>query len=241
VRPCIGVQDMPEAEMEDFRRSVDSLPWAPDCAPLLRFYRATPDRPDLRTVMLNEMLQAVGSGYAAFLDYDDVMFPDAYERLLGRLKQTGRNATFGRVFSAMTDPARGTVLRRARVYEYGSGYADFLENNHAPIHSFMLDLDRIDLTRITYFPDMRFMEDYYLTLQIFTADDTDWASLSRPVYVGDYIHMMTGGTNTLAILDAEQRHKLLESPEYRLCEARIVALRRKLRRGPVAVEQPAPA
>ena len=72
------------------------------------------------------------------------------------------------------------------------------------------------------------MEDYYLTLQLFTRQDTDWASLRHSEFIGDYIHRVGDESNTLALHNEEERQQLLKSDHYVICEERITELRRKL-------------
>lgn len=228
VQPWLALQDLTERQLEDLKGRVDSMPWSEDCRPVLRCYRSSPENPDLRSLMLNDSLQAVGRGYVAFLDYDDILFSHAYRTLLNRLSGGDKNATFGRVFSTEVDSSTGMILGREKKYTLGHSYQDYLQQNHAPLHSFMLNLDRVDLSRIHYFPDMRFLEDYYLTLQIFSPEETDWDSLRNDVFIGDYIHRRGDQLHTLALSDSEQKNMLLRREEYRMCEARVAELRQKL-------------
>lgn len=228
VQPWLALQDMSDEEVAVLQHELQSLPWHAGCEPVLRRYHSSDAQPDLRSLMLNDALKAIGQCYAAFLDYDDVLFPTAYATLLERLKASGKNASFGRVYSTTVDAASGLVIKRERVYDFGHTYEEFLVRNHAPLHSFMLDLERIDLTQIHHFDDMKYMEDYYLTLQVFTPDGTDWASLRKDTFIGDYIHRRGDATHTLAITDQDARRQLLEDDEYLRCEARIVALRKRL-------------
>ncbi|MDP3414621.1 glycoside hydrolase family 99-like domain-containing protein [Falsiroseomonas sp.] len=228
VRACIGVQDMQDSELADLRRAVEALPWAADCQPVFRAFHSNADAPDLRSEMLNEMLRVAGPDYVAFLDYDDIMFPHAYGTLLRRLRETQKNATFARVYSTKLDHERGLVLQRDAVFTHGRNYQDFLITNHAPIHSFMLDMRKIDASTIEYFSDMKFMEDYYLTLQIFSAEGSDWDSLRQNVFIGDYIYLHGGKSNTLAIDDAERRRESITGVDYRLSETRIAKLKRQI-------------
>lgn len=229
VRLHLAVQDLDEEELSQLDEALSRVPWVADCEPIVRPYYSSESNPDLRSLMLNESLKAVGAGYAAFLDYDDLLFPQAYRSLLERLKSTGKNATFGRVYATSVDALTGMILKRDRTYEYGFSYEEFVRLNHAPLHSFMLNLDKIDLGRLHYHDDMKFMEDYYLTLQLFDRHNTDWASLRNCEFLGDYVHRVGGtDTHTLAIHDEQQRQVLLSSEHYVVCEERITELRRRL-------------
>lgn len=228
VRPYLAIQDLSDADLESIKSEFALLPWDEGCQPVIRRYESSSSSPDLRSLMLNETLKSVACGYAAFLDYDDILFPHAYSGMVARLKSTGKNATFGRVYSTSVDAASGRLLVRNSTYCYGFSYADFLRLNHAPLHSFMLDLDRIDLSDLHYYEDMKFMEDYYLTLQIFNRVDTDWASLRNFDFVGDYVHRLGDGSNTLALIDEQERNCLMQDAHYIVCEGRITELRRKL-------------
>lgn len=228
VLPVLAIQDMDDEEIAVLETQLAQLPWNEHCAPVIRRYFSTEQTPDLRSLMLNDALKAVGSGYAAFLDYDDMLFPEAYSLQLEQLKASGKNATFARVYSTMVDSATGCIIKREKIYDYGDNYRDFVEHNHAPLHSFLLDLNKCDLEAVTYFDDMKYMEDYYLTLQLFTRDGTDWASLRTCDFIGDYIHRVGCDSHTLALTDEQQRVDLLSSESYRICEARIKALRDRL-------------
>ncbi len=224
----LAVQDLDDQDLARLDAELARVPWAEGCEPIIRRYQASESNPDLRSLMLNETLKAVGKGYAAFLDYDDVLFPQAYRSLVKRLQASGKNATFARVYATRVDARTGMILQRDRTYEYGFTYEEFIRLNHAPLHSFMLDLDRIDLSAVHYHDDMKFMEDYYLTLQLFTRKDTDWASLRHCEFIGDYVHRVGDESNTLALHDEDERQALLSSDHYVMCEARITELRRRL-------------
>ena len=228
VRPWLAVQGMTDEQVDELEAEVARLPWHEDCPPVIRRYASNPDKPDLRSRMLNETLKEIASGFVAFLDYDDVLFPFAYKTLVRRLKTTGKNATFGRVYSTTMDGKSGMLVRREKVYDFGETYEDFLLNNHAPLHSFMLDLDRVDVNRIHFYDDMKYMEDYYLTLQIFTREETDWDSLRNGVFIGDYIHRRNGESHTLATTDVKDKSRIMSEDHYRICEKRINDMRRKI-------------
>ena len=224
VTPLLAIQDLSSDQQEKLRNLLDEIPFAEGVDPQIEDYSQYGPQGDLRTLMMNDALKKVKTRYAAFLDYDDLLFPDAYAWLLERLEKTGKAVTFGRVYATSYNSQTGTLTKRERAFEYGYSYDDFIYDNHAPIHSFMLDLDQIDLAKIIYHEDQKYMEDYYLTLQIFTKDNTDWESLSLNHYIGDYIHS-TDREHTLAIANEEEKSKLLDDPVYQRDEKRICDLR----------------
>jgi len=228
VLPYLSLQDVSDEEAAELDILFRKLPWREGAYPKVKRYDSTPENPDLRSLMLNESLKDVKQGYVAFLDYDDVLFPHAYSTLLERLSKTGANATFGRVYSMKMEMPSGRILRRDKTYTYGQSYSDFFTHNHAPLHSFMLDLSKIDLGNLHYYGDMKYMEDYYMTLQIFTEEGSDWESLKDENFIGDYIHRIGDMSNTLAISDEVQREELLRNEHFILCNERLQTLRKSL-------------
>ena len=136
---------------------------------------------------------------------------------------------FGRVYTTNYNSKSGLLLSRDQVYEYGFSYEEFIRLNHAPLHSFMLDVQRLDLSNVVYFDDQRYMEDYLLTLQLFTKDNCDWESLKLNHYIGDYIHSHDR-EHTLAHFNDEDRKAILENDEYIYCEERIHQMRNSIQK-----------
>ncbi|MEI5668087.1 glycoside hydrolase family 99-like domain-containing protein [Bosea sp. CCNWLW174] len=231
--PLIAAQDLSPEQSQALTALLDDLPWYPGHSPKVEHYRSADGRGDLRSRMLNESLRKVETRYAGFLDYDDLLMPHAYEWLISRLRMTGKAVTFGRVFATTFSNSTGLRLQRSRMFEYGYSYEEFVGHNHAPLHSFLMDMSRIDLAKIVYHDDQRYMEDYLLTLQLFTKDNCDWDSLSENFYIGEYIHSVDRA-HTLAFSDDAARQALLDDPEYQLCETRIQELRQRLMRGRAA-------
>ncbi len=225
VQPILTLQSVSGIALEKLQRLLDAMPWHPQYPPVLLHYQPTESQKDLRATMLNEGLKAAQNQYAAFLDYDDILFPGAYAWLIQRLQKTGKNAAFGTIYTTIINHNK-SIVRRYLVYDYGKTYKDFLLANHTPIHGFMLDLSKIDLARIQCDPGMKYMEDYYLTLQIFTEKETDWESIRHKKVIGDYCHYQDK-EQTLAIL-GESRGDVVRSPEYIACEEQLNALRHEL-------------
>jgi hypothetical protein len=228
VTPLVAAQDLAPEQATALETLVKNVPWAPGVEPRIRHF-ASANAGDLRSLMLNKSLQEVDSRYAAFLDFDDLLMPQAYEWLLARLRTTGKAIAIGRVFASLYDPKSEMLVERNRHYQYGYSYDDFLTVNVAPLHSFMLDLSQLSVAKLRFFEDQRFLEDYFLLLQLVTRDNTDWKGLAQDMYIGDYIRFRDN-RNTLAIADPQRGEAIRESADYLLCERRIRDLKCLLKR-----------
>lgn len=227
VQPLIAAQDLSEKQLENLKNLINQYSWDENFKPMVISFFSDEKNKDLRAKMLNLSLKSVKTKYAAFLDYDDTLFPFAYKNLINRLKMNDKAVSFGNVFTAIFDRKKMRVIERKKEYVHGKDYETFLEFNHAPLHSFLLDLEKIDLSNIKYFDDMKFLEDYYLTLQIFTEKNVDWESLALENYIGDYIHSMDAN-HTLALVNNDKKQDVLKNKSYLLCENRIYELRKKI-------------
>ncbi len=228
VQPYIAAQDLSEQQKQTLSDLLNSLPWHKTCRPLVRHYATNNGLGDLRARMMYESLQSVKTQYAAFLDYDDLMLPLSYEWLIRRLKKTGKAIAFGRVYTAEYDNFLQRIVERKRNFEYGETYTCFLDMNHAPIHSMMFDIDKLDLTGLNFYDDQTYMEDYFMTLQVITETNADWDGLKENYYVGDYVHSLDR-SHTLAFNCEQERQAILSDPHYILCEQRVCDLREKIR------------
>jgi len=228
VTPLVAAQDLSVAQATDLDALVNFLPWAPGITPRVQHFTSV-NGADIRSLMLNKSLQDVQTRYAAFLDFDDLLMPHAYEWLHGRLHTTGKAIAIARVFDALYDPKSEMLLERNRNYQYGYSYDDFFTVNVAPLHSFMLDLSKLKVSNLMFFEDQRFLEDYLLLLQLVTRDNTDWNGLAQNIYIGDYVRF-TDNRNTLAIADPHRSEAVRQSPDYLLSERRISDLKSILKR-----------
>lgn len=229
VKPIIAAQDLNSDQILELNKIINSFIWTEGFEPEVTYYNSENGGRDLRSKMLNDSLKKVNSRYATFLDFDDLLMPFAYDWLINRLTTTGKAVAFGRVYWTDLISNIGQIIGRKRAYEYGGSYNDFVNHNHAPLHSFMLDMSAIDLSRVIFFDDQTYMEDYFLTLQLFSEENCDWESLNKNFYIGDYIHCVDR-PNTLAITDDDTRKALFSNPHYGICAQRIEEMKEKIKR-----------
>ncbi|PIE58167.1 MAG: hypothetical protein CSA33_04450 [Desulfobulbus propionicus] len=229
VLPMIAAQDLSAAQKTALREVLEQGSWYPGTRPRVKYYASAGGAGDLRSKMLNECLQEVSTRYAAFLDYDDLLLPHAYDWLSQRLRKTGKAVAFGRVYQTDFLSKTGQFLQRHKAYQFGHCYDDFLNDNHAPLHSYMIDLERVNLEDVTYHDDQKYMEDYYLLLQIVTRDNADWEGLSQNVYIGDYMRGVDR-KHTLALSSEQEVNAVLQDPHYIVCQKRIQELQKKVQK-----------
>ncbi len=222
VQPLIALNNVPEEILVELKNLLNEIPWDEGCYPIIRIYNSDKQE-DLRSKMLNDSLRHVDTQFAAFLDYDDTLFHDAYQWLIRRLIKTKKKASFGSIYHLIYRLVEERMTQR-QILGYGRSYQSFLEDNNTPIHGFMLNLENIDRERIKYYDNMKYMEDYYLTLQIFDLKNTDWESKESDKFIGDYVHFVDKH-QTLGILNTQIREKLLTDPEYQKCQDRIDELK----------------
>ncbi len=231
VQPIIMTQDLPDEKLYKLKEILDGMFWGAEYYPIVKQYKSTEKIPDLRSKMLNEGLRLVTDRYVAFLDYDDILFFDAYAWLIERLKKTGKSVTFGLIYHSIYSLSKREMLHR-KSEKYGKTHASFIDNNLTPIHGIMLDISKVNLENIDFYDDMKYMEDYYMTLQIFSEYNTDWAALAEKKYIGDYF-FYEDKVQTLGGITDAVRQKLILDPVYVQCQERIDKLRNRIKKNSV--------
>ena len=228
VQPFIAAQDLDDQQLSILHKISNNYPSKNGITPIIKQFHSNSDNTDLRSKMLNESLLEVQTQFAAFLDYDDLLMPHAYSWLLSRLNITNKAVSFGRIYATRYEYKTGNYLRRNKNFEYGYCYEDFIEKNHAPINSFLIDTSKLKFNNIKYIETQKYYEDYYLTLQLFDVNNCDWESLKYNLYIGDYIHSIDRN-QTLATINGNILFELLRNPHHFYCTRRIKKLKLELR------------
>jgi glycosyltransferase involved in cell wall biosynthesis len=154
---------------------------------------------DARAVLLTFGLKNAQGRYVAFLDYDDVLYPEAYELIVGRLKEGGAAIAFATVRVMRVEPYDEFfyVAREITPSPFsGSNLIDLFRQNFCPIHSYVID--RSQIPNDVLFDEVTFTleEDYDLLLRICARFQSDFSLVKTQV--GDYFYK-TDGSNTVRI------------------------------------------
>ncbi|MGE4062291.1 MAG: glycosyltransferase family A protein [Rhodospirillaceae bacterium] len=181
-------------------------------APQLAIVNLTdPEPADARSVLLNLGVQNATGKYLAFLDYDDVLYPEAYEMMIGRLKETGAAIAFAKVRVMRVDVYDAFFYTKERVTPpfSGSDLLDLFHNNFCPLHSYVIDRSQVPTEMLNFVTTLTMEEDYDVLLRVCAAFLSDFALISTEI--GDYYYK-TDGSNTVPVsggLTGEARVKFL--------------------------------
>jgi hypothetical protein len=173
-------------------------------APELAIVNLTdPEPADARSVLLNLGIRSATGKYLAFLDYDDVLYPEAYEMMIGRLRDTGAAVAFARVRVMRLDVYDQFFYTREQVNPpySGSDLLDLFHNNFCPLHSYVIDRSQVPGEMLTLVTTMTLEEDYDLLLRICAAYPSDFTLSATDI--GDYYYK-TDGSNTVPVGGGER-------------------------------------
>ncbi|MGY8962455.1 MAG: glycosyltransferase family A protein [Rhodospirillales bacterium] len=151
---------------------------------------------DARSELLNLGLRSARGRYLSFLDYDDVLYPEAYELLVSRLKESRAAIAFAAVRIMLLNVYERYLYTMEEVVPgfYGAGLIDLFRNNFCPLHSYVLDRDRMTGAPLFFETKMVMQEDYDWLLRVCALYESDFTLVNTRI--GDYYYK-TDGSNTV--------------------------------------------
>ncbi|NBJ11434.1 glycosyltransferase family A protein [Microvirga arsenatis] len=200
-----------------------------------------PEPRDARSLLINKGISEAKGRYLAFLDYDDVTYPEGYRTLIGELASTDYAIAFGNIRSAYVsvDGDIFLTLTKKSVF-HGNGVVDQLRQNFCPIHSFVLDRKRISAEDLYFEPNLNKHEDYDFLIRICSKYLASFNKRSR--FVGEY-HKKDDGSNTILVSSSatEESRREWERADEFLEERRRTTLVSPEVQRVIGISQPDPS
>jgi glycosyltransferase involved in cell wall biosynthesis len=151
--------------------------------------------PDGRSALINLGIKNANGRYIAFLDYDDVLYPEAYELLIGRLRTTQAAIAFGGICANRIEAFDAYCYVKNKTFPFiGNNVLDLFRRNFCPIHSFVIDTTKIAREDLFFDPMISRAEDYDFLIRLCVKYASDF-ELST-TYIGAY-YLKNDGSNTI--------------------------------------------
>ncbi len=193
----IVTQRFSSHELCEVRRTVDPLNVL-GTGSVISIHNWTPNEPkDARSYLINHGIRQGKGRFLAFLDYDDVLYPEAYSLLTERLIAGDAAIVFAsvRVMRLQVFESFYRVVKREEPpFSRGSSLMDLFSENFAPIHSYMIDKTRVDPNTLRFDVSLSWEEDYDFLLRLCARYPSDMTML--PTLIGDY-YFKTDGSNSV--------------------------------------------
>ena len=196
VNIILAVQRFSESDIAAVREALCPILSLPD-APTLNMINWQQAEPaDARTELLNFGVSVCTGQYVGFLDYDDVLYPEAYELLVGRLETTRAAIAFASTRVMGADIHEGFVYAHSQITPtfHGESLRDLFRANFCPIHSYLIDRSKLVRDELSFDTTLTWEEDYDMLLRLCSAHRSDFGLLDK--VIGDYYYK-TDGSNTV--------------------------------------------
>ncbi|MCX6982085.1 MAG: class I SAM-dependent methyltransferase [Verrucomicrobia bacterium] len=165
----------------------------------------SPDPVDGRSALINIGLRASAKGrFFAFLDYDDVIYPEAYQALIANLLSGDAAIAFGGIAckGSLVSDAAIVVDTRERRFK-GDCLLDLFKDNFCPIHSFVVDRSRTTEAELFFNERLHRAEDYDFLLRLCAKHKSDFSLIDT--VIADYYFKDDGSNTTELTATTEDR------------------------------------
>lgn len=166
-----------------------------DDPPTLSCYNFTDPAPiDARSMLANIGLRSGRSRFITFLDYDDVIYPEAYSILSNNLKNSEAAICFGGILVRNIEVFPDFYFKKDKKEMPHGDLLDFFEANSCPIHSFMIDRTKISESFLFFDPVSNKNEDYDFLMRICAQYQSDFSL--KNTFIGEY-YLKDDGSNSI--------------------------------------------
>jgi hypothetical protein len=182
VHPVIVTQGFDAKSTETVMTLVQKFDWASEGHLVPQVINVpNPLGNDLRSTLLNIAISQTRMRYMAVLDCDDYLYSHAYEYLIHELASTGATISFGGINRRDVTIFERFVYSLRTKYDQFSGdcFEELMVGNFCPIHSFVVDRDKVAETDLRLDSDLQRLEDYEFILRICSKYEASFQSRAK--------------------------------------------------------------
>ena len=173
------------------------------------------------TLLTYGITQATGR-YLAFLDDDDVVYQHGYRTLIQQLIEGNCPVAVGGCRTAKTTQEfnQWYIHVKETPFTAGRNRYDLFRDNFMPIHSYVIDRERVEATDLFFDDEMPPLEDYDFLLRLSSKYEFDFSQLD--VFVCEYrIHTVnsipyTANATSEQILKYQRAFQLIEERKKKI-------------------------
>lgn len=172
-----------------------------------------PEKKDLRSKLINTGIKfhyENKNRFLTFLDYDDILYSNAFNILSKPLIESDCAISFASVdvAEALAFGNYDFIYNLSSPYK-GSNKIDLMKDNFCPIHSYMIDTNKVDKADIYFNEEFTRVEDYEFLLRVAGKNPCNFSSLGK--VIGLYFMRNNGINTTPSIFDDDSENQKLES------------------------------
>ena len=195
----IVTQRFSKADLRDLDNCVSKYARLPAPVTVVISNFEHPDPTDARSALINFGLRASRKGrFFAFLDYDDVIYPEAYQMLIDSLLSTDSAIAFGGIVCKNSQVSEVAIVVATKERRFkGDGLLDLFQDNFCPIHSFVVDRSKVSEADLFFNERLCRAEDYDFLLRLCAKYRSDFSLIDT--IVGDY-YLKDDGSNTTELV-----------------------------------------
>jgi hypothetical protein len=223
VQPIILLQNFDFGEIELVNSLANDFDWTDRLRPIIHNVN-TGEPGDFRSQLINVGMSISSARYLAILDYDDLVYPYAYDYLIERLIADDAAISIGTVLRVEVAPMRkyDYILRKAPFATAVSRLEMFCQNC-CPPSGFLLDKSRIGSDELNFDEALTSNEDYEFLLRILAKYPATFAAVG--VALAEY-QIRTDGSNSVPAFSNFDRGKV---SDWQRCQKAVDNLKARLK------------
>lgn len=182
IEVVIATDSFESGHLQELASAISAENWNPKAQVRVESVDCS-DLSDSRSRLLNEGIKRSKGQYLAFLDYDDIVYEDAYTTLIAELVSSGKGVAAGgtRVAEVLWKDGLLEVENYREFPHDGKSKVDLWKGNFLAIHSYVIDRYVVPSEAINTDETLRRLEDHCLLLRLSFVTEFSLARLQTNV------------------------------------------------------------